>query len=842
MGIILKYILKSIFEKKFRTFIIVFSIALSAALFFASNGMSSTMKNLYEARYRMETGNADILIYPNSQSPTPSFKIKDTKVDGVKYIAGEVSLSGRYNVPEIQALESNTKWENLYIRGFDLDQLQEFNPIAFSKYGVGRPFEGNHIILSSLFADDYGFDVGDSIDMEIYGQNRKLIVWGIAKAAGIFKPNPQSNSITVLMPKDTLASIQDIKGRIHTGYVVLEDNADKEAAEDELANVYPRYTVQEPFSEEELESYSQFIIIPLFIMTTMVLFISIFIIYSTFKVITVERLPVIGTFRSIGATRRMTDTILIGESLAYGVLGGFIGNLIGVGILYAISYVMAADPYLGGAIDVKVDISTLNLMLSFILAVGVSIISSWIPIKRVSRIPIKDLVLNTTEPKSKKKGKRLIIGIILLGLGLILPRIAPHSWAFVLDLSAILMSSIGLIMLVPYISNAFLNIFTGLYSLIFGNIGLLAVKNIKGNKNILNNVSLLTIGISTIIMINTISSSVGIEVLNAYKDWKFDIMLFVDEADRNTEQIIRGVDGVSATYGAYDSWQGLNVVNTQYTITYLQGIDINRYRDFLEFRMDGDKDVDDAFRELDQGRNIMVALMVREELGLNLGDDLVLEMPSGNKTYRVIGFYDSLMANGSNAMISQKYYKSDIKQVHFESFYIKTTKNPDEVLSSIQEKFIRRGAFGDTIENMTKMNYDSNNQFMIILQAFSIISMLIGIFGVFNNYTISFIERQKSMAILRSVGLSKRQAIKMVMIEALTGGMIGGLMGVIGGLVMLSSVPYLMVAIAIPIKIHYSSILFGNSIIGGIIVALVASISPAMKTSKLNIVEAIKYE
>ncbi len=39
------------------------------------------------------------------------------------------------------------------------------------------------------------------------------------------------------------------------------------------------------------------IVMPLYLMTSMVLMISVFIIYSTFKVITVERLPVIGTFR-----------------------------------------------------------------------------------------------------------------------------------------------------------------------------------------------------------------------------------------------------------------------------------------------------------------------------------------------------------------------------------------------------------------------------------------------------------------------------------------------------------------------------------------------------------------
>src|SRR5690554_2758257 len=125
LGVILKYIFKSILEKKFRTFIIVFSVTLSAGLFFASNGMSVTMKNMYEALFRMQTGKADILIYPNRQSPSNSFTLKKEPVEGVKFIAGEVIVSGRYHLPKKEALISKIKWENLTIRGFDMDELEE---------------------------------------------------------------------------------------------------------------------------------------------------------------------------------------------------------------------------------------------------------------------------------------------------------------------------------------------------------------------------------------------------------------------------------------------------------------------------------------------------------------------------------------------------------------------------------------------------------------------------------------------------------------------------------------------------------------------------------------------
>ena len=47
MSIIVKFILKNIYEKKFRTFLILISIMLSAALFFASNAMQGTMIKMF---------------------------------------------------------------------------------------------------------------------------------------------------------------------------------------------------------------------------------------------------------------------------------------------------------------------------------------------------------------------------------------------------------------------------------------------------------------------------------------------------------------------------------------------------------------------------------------------------------------------------------------------------------------------------------------------------------------------------------------------------------------------------------------------------------------------------
>lgn len=60
---------------------------------------------------------------------------------------------------------------------------------------------------------------------------------------------------------------------------------------------------------------------------------SVFTIYSSYKVIILDRLPVIGTFRSIEATQKTVTRILMLGSVFYGCIGGTIGIPIGIGVL-----------------------------------------------------------------------------------------------------------------------------------------------------------------------------------------------------------------------------------------------------------------------------------------------------------------------------------------------------------------------------------------------------------------------------------------------------------------------------------------------------------------------------
>jgi len=84
----------------------------------------------------------------------------------------------------------------------------------------------------------------------------------------------------------------------------------------------------------------------------------------------------------------------------------------------------------------------------------------------------------------------------------------------------------------------------------------------------------------------------------------------------------------------------------------------------------------------------------------------------------------------------------------------------------------------------------------------------------------------------------------MIFIEAFTGGLIGGLTGIIIGLLLLMNVEKVIESLGGSMKnfIQISWISLAASMAGGVVITIAASVGPALRSSKLNIIDAIKYE
>ena len=826
MRIIIKFVLKNIQEKKLRTLLVLFSIMLSSALYFATESLSDTAEEMFVERMTLYFGSAELMIYPTKDSPS-SFLTPhpaEEMAEDFQYIVGSVETGGNLLLPK--------ETLRLTVKGFDLAELQKMNPYTLATQEDLLPFKGKKVIISRKTAEKYGFKVGDYLEIETIGAKRRFLISALAEPSGPFQDDGQT--VTVITPVDTLASILNARGKSFILYVKLKDPERKMEFIQKLQKAYPRYRVRETFTKEELAEYTKSLTVTFQLMGAVVLLMSVYIIYTTFKVITRERLPIIGTFRSIGATKGMTNLILVAESAMYGLIGGIFGCIFGVGVLYLIAREVRPD--FMQSMPVTLSYSPAKLGATLALALTLSLTSSIIPIIKASKIPVKDIILNTLEHSSKRKKWRPVLGLIFIILSLVLPSKTPHHLLLPIAMVCMIMSICGFILLTPTLTKLCLQGLEGIYLRMFGNIGILAAKNLRENKAVLNNISLLALGISSLLMINTVSFSVAAEVTNFYRDGKFQIWFWVWQADRRVESILRGIDGVEDTYGLYTATQ-IEVTNLKDRINLLHGVRKDKYLSYWDLGLD-----QALLEELDTGRYILITNSLRQRFGVAKGDLLTLKLSKGERRYKIIGFFDSLMWNGSFGLVAERYLKLDMNLRYYGDLYIKTSKDPLAVSHRIRRRMARRDPWLSTMDQMTEDNLRSNEKMFVVMQSFSLMALIIGIFGVFNNLIISFLERQRSLAVLRSIGMSRRQSVAMFFLESLTGGLIGGSIGVLSGYCLIRIVPLVIKAVATDIPIHYSFSLFLSSLLAGILINIIASTSPALKSSKLNVVEAIKYE
>ncbi len=829
MLILIKFILRNIREQKFRTFLILFSITLSSALFFASIALSGTLEHAFLERVKKYVGTAEIIIHGGPKSPTGLFTLAPARkyADRLEYAVGSLEMRATYkNLRESL---------NFDLRGFDLDELEQLSPFLLARQSSLRPFTGNKIVLSRKTAEQLKLDVGDNIELKLREGRHRFRIVGIAESSGIFQEDGRSN--TALVPADTLARLFEAPGRVTMAFIKLKDPARIEAMIQILSREYRRYIVREPFSKAELRRYTESVTTPFLIMVVLVLFMSVFIIYSSFKVITRERLPVIGTFRSIGASRRITDLIMFAESILYGCLGGAFGCLLGVGILQVMSALMTPESL--SQVGQKSQFGPGHLLAAFGLAVLLPALSSAWPIIKIAKLPVKEIILNAMERPLSKKRFRWMAGLLCLGLAAGAPFLAPKAWALPIDILCMLLTVAAAVLLIPYLTAGFLKLLEQIYSVLLGNEGVLAAKNLRENKSILNNISLLTIGISSLLMINTVSFSVIKEVVNFFKDGEFAIWMEYYQADRRFEAVLRGVKGVSGVYGVYEV-DRVDIDGTKERINLIHGIHPHRHQEFWNVNLGGERRAD--LKELDQGRNLLLSAILRDKLGVKAGDRLPLKLARGRRVYRVIGFFDSLMWNGSYALASARFLKLDAGLQYYGDVFVKTAEDPTTVAERIQKKFQRNRPWVQTMRQITQDELNSIGKMFLLLQGFSVMTMIIGIFGVFNNLIISFLERRRSLAMMRSVGMSKGQTVKMILIESVTGGIIGGSVGILTGTALIELIPFLMRAINQAVPVHYSLREYLIAFGAGVVITVLASISPALNSSKLNIIEAIKYE
>jgi putative ABC transport system permease protein len=132
------------------------------------------------------------------------------------------------------------------------------------------------------------------------------------------------------------------------------------------------------------------------------------------------------------------------------------------------------------------------------------------------------------------------------------------------------------------------------------------------------------------------------------------------------------------------------------------------------------------------------------------------------------------------------------------------------------------------------------NTFMLV---FAFVALLVGGFMIFNTFFITVAQRTRQHALLRAIGASKRQVLVSILLEALAIGVIASLVGLVAGVAVAAGLKALLGAFGFPLPA--GGIVLGArtmvvSFAAGVLITVVAAVSPARKAGKVPPIAAMR--
>ncbi|WMI80580.1 FtsX-like permease family protein [Anaerotignum sp. MB30-C6] len=682
MKIILKYILTNVKERKARTTVMLLSILLSTMLLFVSFSIGMSYEKAQRKMARGMAGSATISVQANDRSidikaipPLPTIKAK----------VGILKGTSLYH--------ENGYYETVDLIAMDLEGLNQINKPRLENGAEVSHFSGNQIILPNRFTSKYGIEKGDTLILQVHGTPVQFKVREIAAYDTVFLRHTRGT--TALLPQSTLAKLLGLTD----GYreILIEPAAGVETsylkAELENALSGSDYQVSAIVNEGQIAADARQKSMPFFLISFFSLTMSIFIIYSSYKVITLDRLPIIGTFRSIGATKKNVTLILLLESMLYGCAGGFIAIPVGIIVLKMILQGMGES--LSHGIEIPVVISLPGVFLSFAVAIMTSLLSAWLPIHKASRLSIKDVVLGTVEEKHISRRFVIGAGIVLFILSCTLPKFASGKMFYLAGGFSLLGLIIATILIIPLVTNLIALGLERLYGLLFQNEGRLAARNMQDNKSIMQNITLLFISISAVIAISVVGSFVNTYIGDVFRGAQLQGFADGPMEGEFVEQVenMDGIEKVLPVYVFKNKLQGEGI-----TFSRLEGTDnLEWYSSMLAIRFPSKAMQEQAVASFTAGeRAVIISEDCMKQAGFSVGDTITLSNGMKGNSYVVTGSFKS-RATDVEMVIPSSHAVSDFGATTYD-FLAYTAADPEAIMVQIRDLFGETSNWSRTVQ------------------------------------------------------------------------------------------------------------------------------------------------
>ena len=836
--------------RKLRTFLTTMAILFGVLVIVGMNSLLPAFTGAFQANVLAAAGQVDATItLKTGDAFDAQVAERVATVQGVRVVSG--LLNRTVNLPA-DYLDNDPALPDpvaaLSLVGIDVAQATTLHAYVVNEGRFLEDGDIDAVVISESLAELIGLGVGDTLTLPTpTGETALTIV-------GLLPPRLQLGSEEAMITLAQSQTLLDMPGRINTveaNFEVVDDDARVAVEQAILAEVGDTFQLGGLSTNSELLANFGVARAIFSLLGVLALLMGGFIIFNTFRTVVAERRRDIGMLRALGAGRRT----ILGTFLAEGVIQGVIGTLLGIigGYGLGLLGVAAMRPMLSEMMNVEMGapVITAGLLIgSAVIGIGVTLLAGLLPAMSAGRVTPLEALRPSVGAVSLRRlvGVGFWAGVVMIALAV--AALLTQNIAFI-SVGAVLFI-IGLILVAPALVNPVARFFGGLLALVFARSGTaqLAQGNLtRQPSRAAITASTVLIGMAILILAASVVSSVTqgfgqvmrrslgsdyIFVPPAIGAWGSNVGAGAELSD--ALRAVEGVEVVSALRFAPTQANG-NAVS-------LLGIDPATYPQVsgLTFS-EGDES---SYNELAEGRTAILSPSAAASLGVTLGDEIELVTPAGPQLYRVASIGgDYLNAKIMTVYISHDNIAADFSRTEDVLLQANLAAGADQAAAEAGLKAALRDfpqfrlISGQEYINQNLAIFDTAFAAMYILVLFLAVPSLI---AMVNTLAIGVIERTREIGMLRAVGSTRGQVRRVVLAEALILAALGTVVGIIAGLYLGYMGVAAMRAFGYPMDYVFPTTGVILALVAGVIFGVLAAIIPARQASRLEIVQALRYE
>jgi len=722
--------------------------------------------------------------------------------------------------------------------GFSWVEDPALNPMSISTENGRPPRQPGEVAIDVATAEAEGLSVGDPVDIQtIEGADTYTIV-------GLANFGTEDNLAGATLTSFTLAEAQqlfDLEGRLSVVDVVAAEDVEPEALIASLSAIVPDRAEVVTGDQQTREQFDQFTEGLGFLETALLafagiaVFVGAFVIQNTFRITVAQRVRELALLRAVGATGSQVTRLVLVEALIVAVVASAVGVLAGIGVAELIKTGM--DTAGLSLPDGPLTVAPRTIAVSMVVGITVTVLAALLPARRASSIPPVAAMSDAharTSPKSLRT--RALVGVGLAGGGVVAMTaglLAGNDASAVLVVAGGLGLFLGMSTLAPLVAVPVARI---LSAPIRGITGKLARENtVRQPRRTASTASALMIGVALVVFTSIFAASIKASVAETLEssfpaDLAFastNITVGVSPAaverleERPEFSVVSAVS--MGTFEVEDEEIGVVGVEPQ---TVSRVYDLGASIDIARL-----------------GDGMMVQEDVLETRGWSVGDVISIEYPGGNNvSTEIVGtFIDRTFAA---FVISEEMF---VEMISDDLIAISFARLADGVgldQGLVAAETAMEGFPNVDINTKSDQIADAEAQVDQLVALFSGLlglALVIALLGIANTLALSIVERTREIGLLRAVGMSRRQVRQTIRWEAVITAVFGALLGLLIGV----GIGFGVVTSLSDSGLGSFAIPWGQLAIGLVAAALaglIASLGPARKAARMDVLRAIAYE